>query len=647
MRNGMPSGLLNGVGLIQGTVAFLVIANLDVLNGLMPGGGFPWQMAPAAFMCWFVIGTSFFLWTDNAMVFLLVPGIALFGIQSYIETDTNFAISMSLFMVSVAVLLTRLHMRTMKGMAVWAGIRDFEMLYRGPWKAVAGPVLAVLSVTLISLASLIIAPGLGGAVRKLAGEPNIQFTPPNSSGTSGRNLDAAKRIGGGPVSASNMPVLEVTGDLSVTYLRSNFYGAYVGNGFASKRVGQSDIQELTAIGQTRHEDKKLRLYEVPQPTSQPATERNAITVKSLARRHDAAYVPPGPVLRFEYDRDIAVYGNDLVYLSDLFRPGNAYFVETARPLANPETLRAAPPTDRNRNLSRNTGPFADQVPTRVRDLANEAAARRSTDYDDVVEIIREIQRRAEYNLQAEAITGNADRIETFLFDTQEGYCDLFAASLTVMCRAIGLRARAVSGFLAPQEEEHDGKVIVRDRHAHMWTEVYFEGVGWVTFDATAGARFVPGGEVGATLDDTEETSAGAAFAAVIGGAIFGLSFVGLIIGGLWPRLKGMFAIRRVDRKVAAYYQDYLRALNFVLKRPKQIAETTVEYATAYASVRNTSAKSGDGYSAPKGEDEAVKIAYILDRALFSTSPMSDEEWANLRSRIAQLAKVSKRYARAN
>jgi hypothetical protein len=112
---GIHPALANGVGYIQVTIALVVIANLDVLNGLMPAGGFPYQMAPAAFMCWFLIGTAFFLWTDNAMVFLLVPGIALFGVQSYIETNTNFAISMSLFMVSVAVLLTRLHMRTMKG----------------------------------------------------------------------------------------------------------------------------------------------------------------------------------------------------------------------------------------------------------------------------------------------------------------------------------------------------------------------------------------------------------------------------------------------------------------------------------------------------------------------------------------------------
>lgn len=634
MGKGIPPALANGVGLIQLTIAFVVIANLDILNGLMPAGGFPWQMAPAAFMCWFLIGTSFFLWTDNAMVFLLVPGIALFGVQSYIETAANFAISMSLFMVSVAVLLTRLHMRNMKGMAIWAGFLDFDMLYKGPWRAVAGPALAIISVILISLASLVIAPGLGGAVRKLAGEPELQFTPPNTSGGALRSAETAKRIGGGPISASNMPVLEVTGDLSATYLRSEVYGTYVQNGFVAKRMRQGDIRQMEASGEKSLAVDGGKVYKFEVEGATVSSGMHEITVKSLARRHTSAYIPPGQIRNFEYDGDITAYGSDVVYLTDLFRPGKIYHVESVPPVVSPAILRGAPQADRRRNLSRNTGPYGDQIPRSVRELAQETAARGSTDYDDVIEIIREIQRRAEYNLQAEAMTGRVDRVETFLFDTQEGYCDLFAASLTVMCRAIGLQARAASGYLAPPEEAKDGTIIVRDRHAHLWTEVFFEGSGWVTFDATARARAVPGGEVGALLDsDIEGDNAGAAFAAIIGGGIFGLSFLGLVIGGFWPRLRAMFAKKGIERKVAPYYQDYLRALHPVLKRPKEMAETTKEFANAYVTLRSAGI-------------EAVVLASMLDRALYSSASLSSEEWANLKRRIAELAVASKNYARS-
>lgn len=632
---GIHPTLVSGVGYIQVVIAFLVFSNLDLLNELMPGGGFPWQMAPAAFMCWFLIGASFFLWTDSAMLFLLVPGIALFGVQSYIETAANFAISMSLFMVSVAVLLTRLHIRTMKGMAVWAGFMDFEMLYKGPWKGVAGPALAVVSVLAISLASLAIAPGLGGAVRKLAGEPELRFTPPDPNGATGVSRDAAKRIGGGPISASNMPVLEVSGDLSSTYLRSEIYGSYVKTGFTAKRMARGDILQKVPTGEESRVVDGGAVFEFERDFPEPVAGIHRILIKSSARRHAAAYLPPGYVKRFEYKGGITAYKDELVYLPDLFMNGKTYQVETARPQANPGVLRAAPQADRRHNLSRATGPFSDQISGDVRALASEAAARGATDYDDVLEIIREIQRRTKYNLQAEAIGGNGDRVEAFLFDTQEGYCDLFASALTVMCRAIGLEARAVSGYLAPAEEARDGVIIVRDRHAHLWTEVFFEGNGWVTFDATDGASSVPGGEVGSLLDETDNSDgSGAAFAAVIGGAIFGLSFLALVIGGSWSRIKAMFAKKGVERKVAPYYHEFLRALHPVLKRPKDLSETTREYANAYATAR-------------PDDTEALVLASMLDRALFSAASLTNDEWANLKKRIAELASASKQHARAS
>jgi hypothetical protein len=136
------------------------------------------------------------------------------------------------------------------------------------------------------------------------------------------------------------------------------------------------------------------------------------------------------------------------------------------------------------------------------------------------------------------------------------------------------------------------------------------------------------------LDEGDLDDAGAAFAATIGGVIFGLSFLGLLVGGFWTRIKAIFAKKGIERKVAPYYQDFLKALGFVLKRPKQLAETTREYANAYVAVR------------PDGA-EALILASMLDRALFSAASLSDDEWANLKRRTAELAAASKKHARAS
>ena len=44
-----------------------------------------------------------------------------------------------------------------------------------------------------------------------------------------------------------------------------------------------------------------------------------------------------------------------------------------------------------------------------------------------------------------------------------------------------------SGFLSG-EQQGDGRYIVRERHKHVWTEVYFPAYGWIPFDATEGAQ---------------------------------------------------------------------------------------------------------------------------------------------------------------
>ena len=54
--------------------------------------------------------------------------------------------------------------------------------------------------------------------------------------------------------------------------------------------------------------------------------------------------------------------------------------------------------------------------------------------------------------------------------------------MTVLCRMAGVPARYVEGYMAVPNER--GEAIVTGLDAHAWTEVYFKGFGWLTFDAT-------------------------------------------------------------------------------------------------------------------------------------------------------------------
>ena len=84
-----------------------------------------------------------------------------------------------------------------------------------------------------------------------------------------------------------------------------------------------------------------------------------------------------------------------------------------------------------------------------------------------------------------------DGVETFLTKTKEGYCVQFASSLALLLREAGIPARYVEGYIATGFYNHRGedavsryKTSVRDSSAHAWVEVWYDGIGWVQYEAT-------------------------------------------------------------------------------------------------------------------------------------------------------------------
>lgn len=85
-----------------------------------------------------------------------------------------------------------------------------------------------------------------------------------------------------------------------------------------------------------------------------------------------------------------------------------------------------------------------------------------------------------YTLQPEA-PPRYDFVSYFLLSGKEGYCTYFASAMAVMGRIAGLPTRYVEGYVA---HPSGGIALVTSKNAHAWAEVYFDGFGWITFDAT-------------------------------------------------------------------------------------------------------------------------------------------------------------------
>lgn len=78
-----------------------------------------------------------------------------------------------------------------------------------------------------------------------------------------------------------------------------------------------------------------------------------------------------------------------------------------------------------------------------------------------------------------------DPIDQFLFETREGFCEHYAAAFVTLMRAADLPARVVTGYQGGEFNTVSDYMIVRQRDAHAWAEVYLDGRGWVRVDPTA------------------------------------------------------------------------------------------------------------------------------------------------------------------
>ncbi|TFH49031.1 MAG: DUF3488 domain-containing protein [Lysobacterales bacterium] len=79
---------------------------------------------------------------------------------------------------------------------------------------------------------------------------------------------------------------------------------------------------------------------------------------------------------------------------------------------------------------------------------------------------------------------NGDPVDEFLFDTRSGFCESYASSFAVLMRAAGIPARIVTGYQGGEFNPLGEYLIVRQRDAHAWTEVWLGERGWVRVDPT-------------------------------------------------------------------------------------------------------------------------------------------------------------------
>ena len=296
--------------------------------------------------------------------------------------------------------------------------------------------------------------------------------------------------------------------------------------------------------------------------------------------------------------------------------GTAYTVVSRPPAVDAAALRRAdgnfhgtPPAIARRYAA------PPVITPRVRDLAQQATASATTTYDKVIALEQWMARNTTYTLDIPPLPRGADPVDQFLFVDRRGFCEQIATSLAVMLRSLGVPTRVVAGYAPGLRNPFTGLFEVRASDAHLWTEVWFPGVGWQSFDPTAVVPLA-GEDTGGTAGTGLGTYLSAELARVPGWLEIALAAAAALavasVGAL--HVKRRRAKKRLVRPQSWAEQclSRLERAGAARGRPRNDSETVYEYAAAL-----------QGLTDPNRPVD--RVAVLVSRAAFSEEGVADEE----------------------
>lgn len=110
-------------------------------------------------------------------------------------------------------------------------------------------------------------------------------------------------------------------------------------------------------------------------------------------------------------------------------------------------------------------------------------------YSAIDHIRTVLKRQVSYDESAADVPTDRDPVQYFLTESRRGNSALYAAATVQALRAKGIPARYVEGYYLPSSAVGDGTVTLTGQDAHAWTEVYFDGIGWLPLDTVPGCYY--------------------------------------------------------------------------------------------------------------------------------------------------------------
>ena len=123
----------------------------------------------------------------------------------------------------------------------------------------------------------------------------------------------------------------------------------------------------------------------------------------------------------------------------------------------------------------------EELEGRFRELAQGIAGSLSNPYMRLRALESYLKENLEYDREFTPSPPDIDPVEWFIFEEKVGLCSQFNSAFVLLARSLGIPARVVMGYIVKPDVDYQ---LVMPKQTHLWAEVPFEGLGWITFDAT-------------------------------------------------------------------------------------------------------------------------------------------------------------------
>ena len=304
-------------------------------------------------------------------------------------------------------------------------------------------------------------------------------------------------------------------------------------------------------------------------------------------------------------------------------PGTRYSVVSRQLPVTEAALRTAPASAGDSAVVRRFG--ATPVATaRVRKLATEITAGATTQFEKVRAIEDWMAGHTTYSLDAPLSPTGSDVVDNFLFESRQGWCEQISSSLVVLARLNHVPTRLVSGFVSGEYDPVSRRYQVRERDAHAWAEVYFEGLGWVPFDPTAEVPLSGESASNSAVGDWLSQNGGWLLLAIglvlaLGPlALRGVRRVAIVVRRLARRLGGRGAAEGAAGVLSdeAELEASIERIGAIWGRPRSAPETATTFAAELAE--------------RTGVADLGAIGALIDRSRFGPSQATDAEFDDAR-----------------